>query len=66
MKHLIDTSIYIYQLPEKSQNKIRYAVEDSLRGVVTSDRFYQEVNIVLSGKVQDLQYLINIDDILGG
>lgn len=49
--------IYIYQLPAKRQNKIRKQVINCLKGIVSSDRLECEVNIVMSGCIDDLRYL---------
>jgi hypothetical protein len=49
--------IYIYQLPSKKQNKIRKQIVNCLKGIVSSDRLESEVNIVMSGCIDDLRYL---------
>lgn len=49
--------IYIYQLPAKRQNKIRKSVTAALKGIVADDRLESEVNIVMSGCIDDLRYL---------
>lgn len=49
--------IYIYELPGKKQRKIRKQVTAILHGIVASDRLESEVNIVMSGCIDDLKYL---------
>lgn len=49
--------VYIYQLSAKKQNKIRKQVTAALHGIVASDRLQCEVNIIMSGRVNDLKYL---------
>lgn len=49
--------VYIYQLSAKKQNKIRKQVTAALHGIVASDRLQGEVNIIMSGRVNDLKYL---------
>ena len=49
--------IYIYQLSAKRQNKIRKQVVNCLHGIVAAERLESEVNIVMSGCIDDLRYL---------
>ena len=49
--------IYIYQLSAKKQNKIRKSVTAALKGIVADDRLQNEVNIVMTGRIDDLRYL---------
>jgi len=48
---------YIYELPKKRQNKIRKQVIECLHGIVSSDRLESEVNIIMTGTINDLRYL---------
>lgn len=49
--------IYIYELSGKKQRKIRKQVTACLKGIVSSDRLEREVNIVMSGYIENLKYL---------
>jgi len=51
------TKIYIYELSAKKQNKIRKSVTAALKGIVSNDRLESEVNIVMTGTLNDLRYL---------
>ena len=51
------SKIYIYELPGKRQRKIRKQVTACLHGIVASDRLESEVNIIMSGRIDDLRYL---------
>lgn len=51
------TTIYIYELSETEQQKIKESITAAVKGIIPSDRLENEVNILMTGRLDDLRFL---------